>query len=132
MHIGSLGTQTGLAPSRVRCDESQVLLRTVQRTLNDLRSDGPEAGYVLRGIASAHDARSSLDAIGKFLPQAGGGWNRSCLAERVATRLADIAVVQARLTRTYSDIEALLVRLEGEPDEHCRNGVAPLTAGREA
>jgi DNA-binding transcriptional MerR regulator len=128
MNIGSLAKETGLAPSRIRYYESQGLLGAVQRTPNGYRSYAPDAGYILWVITSAQDAGFSLDEIRKFLPQAdGSGWNRARLAESLRTKLADIAVVQARLARTRSDIEALLVRLEGEPDENCFKG-----AGRPA
>ena len=119
MNIGTLAKQTGLAQSRIRYYEAQGLLGAVQRTANGYRVYAPETGHILGVITTAQDAGFTLDEIRHFLPQSdGAGWDCARIAASLKARLADIAVIEARLARTRSDLEALLARIErDDPDD---------------
>ena len=124
MNIGTLARQTGLAPSRIRYYEAQGLLGEVQRTANGYRVYAPSASHILGLITSAQDAGFSLDEIRNLLPESdASGWVRNRLAESLKAKLADIAIIEATLARTRSDIEAVLARIErGELTDACFKG----------
>ncbi|MDO8438769.1 MAG: MerR family transcriptional regulator [Telluria sp.] len=124
MNIGTLAKETGLAQSRIRFYEAQGLLGEVRRTANGYRVYAPETGHILGIIRSAQDAGFSLDEIRHFLPQAdGAGWDCARIAASLKAKLADIAVIQARLARTRGELETLLARIErGDPDDACFKG----------
>lgn len=124
MNIGTLAKATGLAQSRIRFYEAQGLLGAVQRTPNGYRVYAPETSHILGIIRSAQDAGFSLDEIRNLLPQSdGAGWDRVRLAASLKAKLDDIAVIQARLASTRSNLEGLLARLErDDPDDACFKG----------
>lgn len=121
MNIGTLAKQTGLAQSRIRFYEAQGLLGAVRRTPNGYRVYAPEAGHILGIITSAQDAGFTLDEIRNLLPQSEGAlWDRVRLAASLKAKLADIAIIQARLVGTRGNLEALLARIErDDPNDTC-------------
>jgi DNA-binding transcriptional MerR regulator len=117
MHIGTLAKQTGLAQSRIRYYEAQGLLGPVQRAANGYRSYAQDTLHILGIITTAQEAGFSLDEIRKLLPQQDdAGWDRVKLLTILKAKLADIALIQARLERTHANIAALVARIEGGQD----------------
>lgn len=120
MNIGTLAKETGLAQSRIRYYEAQGLLGPVQRTPNGYRVYAAETQHILSIITTAQDAGFTLDEIRNLLPQSyADGWDRDKLTHSLKAKLADIAAMQAKLTRSQHELEGLLARIEGGQDNGC-------------
>lgn len=126
MNIGTLAKESGMAQSRIRYYEAQGLLGPVQRTANGYRVYTAEAQHILGIITTAQDAGFTLDEIRNLLPQSEAeGWDRDKLAASLRAKLADIAVIQAKLARTQGELEALVAHIESGA---CLNGASPSPA----
>lgn len=117
MNIGELAELTGLARSRIRFYESKGLLSMVGRGENGYRSYQPIAVMVLKIITTAQQAGFSLSEIAKVLPGDLSGWKHDELLAMLKGKVAGINDVIAQLESSKRNIEALIQRIEGKPED---------------
>ncbi|ARB45875.1 MerR family transcriptional regulator [Alloalcanivorax xenomutans] len=117
MKIGELADITDLAPSRIRFYERIGLLKTVSRKANGYRTYPPEAVTVLKLITTAQQAGFSLDELRTLLPADLGAWDHGSLLDALQQKIRDIEEIQARLTQSKAQLQAVLAELKSKPED---------------
>lgn len=116
MDIGELAKRSGLTPSRIRFYESAGLLQAVARRPNGYRSYTPEAVLALALITTAQQVGFRLEEIRGLLPAGAEDWNHEALVAALRRKVVEIESLQARLTRSKTQVMALMRDVETRPD----------------
>ena len=116
MKIGELAKRTGLAASAIRFYESRGLLRVASRQANGYRDYPSEAVAILTIISDAQQAGFSLDEIKQLLPADMSSWQHDELICILQRKVADIEVLQARLTQNKKHIQSLIRLIGSKPE----------------
>ncbi|MGH8448288.1 MerR family transcriptional regulator [Pseudomonas sp.] len=116
MRIGELAKITGLAPSRIRFYEASGLITSVGRKANGYRDYAPDTEWVLQNITGAQGAGFSLDEIRQLLPTNASGWQHDELLTGLKRKVAEIEVLQQRLTQNKAQLLLVIAGVEGKPE----------------
>lgn len=117
MRIGELAQRTGLTASRIRFYEKSGLLSAVERRDNGYRQYGPEALWMLEIIAGAQNAGFSLDEIRSLLPDSQATWQHNALLESLQRKVAEIELLQQRLTQNKARLLVAIDTLKNRPED---------------
>src|SRR3984893_19236922 len=113
MKIGELAKEAGLAPSRIRYYESQVLMGSLAGGLNGYRRYSRETRQILEIIVTAQQSGFSLDEIRNLLPPQGKAeWDRDKLLAGLRNKLIEVEALQLRLVETCAGLKAVIAQIE--------------------
>ena len=72
---------------------------------------------MLKLITTAQQAGFSLDELRTLLPADLGAWDHGSLLDALQQKIRDIEEIQARLTQSKAQLQAVLAELKSKPED---------------